>query len=345
MLLKDSVRPDNWLGHEVSKTTEIYIQVTTRGFQIKSPLDIEIDFKFFLFFKMKRLVIFVTLIVTSLAIYAQSKQFIIRDSITHEVVPYAAVFFMQKTYGGTYTNENGLVLIPDSIHKIKISHISFCEKIISIDNLVNREILLNPNVKEIKEVVVTNKKYKSLEIGLHRLKRTGHSYGGATGFLVAIFIPYNEQWQISPLISEIHSVFKKTHLIEGPYKALLKIDLQLPSIKNGAPDGNSLLSKELIYKSDKFENNLRISLKQPVVFPKEGVFVILEWVSDQPGFIYLNPFITMTTENKTNYSWIKRKFKQEDWRKISEDEGEKHSNNILFDGQTPNFCIGLTILQ
>ena len=66
--------------------------------------------------------ILILVALTSATIYAQ-KQFIVKDSLTHEVIPYATVFFVQEKGGGTYADEYGKIELPDSVHQIRISHI------------------------------------------------------------------------------------------------------------------------------------------------------------------------------------------------------------------------------
>lgn len=290
---------------------------------------------------MKNRVILILVVFTSATIYSQ-KQFIVRDSLTHEVISYATVFFVQSNRGGTYSDENGKIEIPDSVHRIRISHISFTEKYINTSDILRGELLLSQRIQILKEVVVTNRVYFKKEIGFHKSK-TNIGHGGGKGYLMALFIPYNNLWQNNPIISQVHATLHKFILDKRPYNALLRFDLQLPDKITGAPNNISLLNKDLIYKPNAFNKHLNLTIPSPVIFPKEGVFIVIEWLNNNSTFKQLDPAISLTIAEPTEYTWIKRQFNGEDWKHLL--EGEKKTNEILFKEKTPNLCMGLTILK
>jgi hypothetical protein len=204
--------------------------------------------------------------------------------------------------------------------------------------------LLRQRTQILKEVIVTNRTYVKKEIGFHKSK-TNNGHGGGTGYLMALFVPYNNQWQVNPLISQVHATLQKFILDNRPYKALLRFDLQLPDKFTGAPDGITLLNKDLIYKSNVFNKYVNLTIPSPVIFPKEGVFIIVEWLNDSPTFKQLDPTISLTVAEQTDVTWLRRQFKGENWRLCSKDPGEKRVNEILYKGKTPNLCLGLTLLE
>ncbi|HOT88022.1 MAG TPA: hypothetical protein PKZ43_04210 [Bacteroidales bacterium] len=294
---------------------------------------------------MKKTNIIILLVFFVLKINAQ-RVYTIRDSITKEVIPYATIFFVHSNGGGLYSDEKGMVEIPDTIQQIKISHLSFNDKNIFCNKILNKEILLTQRKQLLKEVIIKNIKYKKKNIGFNNSKTIANSdFGGASGFLIAVYIPYNNNWKETPIITEINNKFKKNLFIKESYKSILRFDLQLPGKITGAPDGISLLNTDLTYKTTKFKSNLSIPLPLSINFPKEGVFIVMEWISDDASIKWLNPSIALTNVETTSYTWIKRKFKGEEWRNILNDPGLLRFKETIYKGKTINLCLGLTIIE
>ena len=87
--------------------------------------------------KIKSYILFLILLtMLSPATIGMAQTIIVKDSITHEAVPFVSVNFGNDT--GGYTDENGAIAIPNEAAQIRLSHICYETKSISkISRLAN----------------------------------------------------------------------------------------------------------------------------------------------------------------------------------------------------------------
>ena len=90
------------------------------------------------------------------ATFGMSQTIIVKDSITHEAVPFVSVYFGNDT--GGYTDEKGMIAIPNEAAQIRLSHICYETKSISKIPADSQTIFLVP--KSIKGSQ-TNKDHRS----------------------------------------------------------------------------------------------------------------------------------------------------------------------------------------
>ncbi|MFV0391960.1 MAG: hypothetical protein ACK5KP_08800 [Paludibacteraceae bacterium] len=271
-------------------------------------------------------------------VYAQNREITLIDSITHESVAYASVLFIGKDFGGKYSSEQGKITIPDSVNAIKISHVSYKPIEIYLQGLTSHTIQLSPSIKELSEVTVNKKdRYKKSEIGFHNYKSKS-GYVGATGFMLALYIPYKKEWEVQPYISEIMGMLQKSFISDFA-ATFLRIDLQKPDKITKAPDGVSLLNESIVIRNKRIKKKNKLMLREPILFPKEGVFIVVEWIKLSDEFQYLNPAIGTTNQSKSRNTWHKRVFAGDTWKILPITPFEGYEDGIS------NICFGLTVLE
>ena len=236
--------------------------------------------------KIKSYMLFLILLtMLSPAKFGMTQTIIVKDSITHEAVPFVSVNFGNDT--GGYTDENGAIAIPNEAAQIRLSHICYETKSISKITADLQTIFLVPKSINLDEVAISAKalkRTKTTEVGSMKAK-TQTKHKGANGFEMALFIPYDSTWAETPYIHSIlASLDYSTHWlvfteIKTPIYATLRFDLRLPDAKTGAPKDESLIDGGIILPSSQKLGKDGISLPRPIPFPQTGVFVVVEWIT------------------------------------------------------------------
>jgi len=220
---------------------------------------------------MKKNLIFLLLISLSLSKIIAQGQLI--DSITKSPIPYAIVSVNTKELG-TYSDEEGYFELKGLSNNdtLVFKHIGYKGKIISYKLLIyNKIVELSPRYYDIKEVIITNKKLKDLEIGFTRLKANSTlgvvDYGAEHATLIKD--PLYEGKKIKAIAYKI----KKDKNINS----LVRVHLY--SNHKGKP-GEELLIKNNIVIIDKYTGN-RIVFdigQYNLKFPNDGIFISLECI-------------------------------------------------------------------
>lgn len=242
------------------------------------------------------------------------------DSVTNEPIPYVHIIY--GDCHGKYSDEKGYVILPDDAEIMEISHISYEKIRLDIRHLNGHIVYLNPVVTVLPPAIVLPYSRKKVRIGYAYEKRIS-THEGRNGCSIAEFFgrPENgESTLIYKILLNLNTINLKrsitvmmgdTTYFDGiMYVAKLRIDLRNVS-QSGCP-GESLINGGIIYAlKDQF--NLRyhkvhsISLPQPLVFPEEGIFVVVEWivtenVREQDS---VSPSIWQTQAVNGTSSWIK----------------------------------------
>ena len=219
----------------------------------------------------RRLLLLMTMLLT--ATFGMSQAIIVKDSITHEAVPFVSVCFGYDS--GGYTDEKGVITIPNEATQIRLSHICYETKSIAKVTADAQTIFLVPKSINLDEVAIstkTPKRTKTTEVGLMKAK-TQTKHKGANGFEMALFIPYDSTWTETPYIHSIMaSLDHSTHWlvfteIKTPIYATLRFDLRQPDAKTGAPKDESLIDGGIILPSGQKLGKDGISLTRPIPFP------------------------------------------------------------------------------
>ena len=134
-----------------------------------------------------------TIIVTLLAfitvgVIAQQR-LTVRNSLTQEPIAYTSVWFGNEA--GGYTDESGMIEIPQGTERIRLSHICYETKSIAKVTADSQTIFLIPKSINLEEVAISAKVPKrttTTEVGLMKAK-TQTKHKGANGLEMALFIP------------------------------------------------------------------------------------------------------------------------------------------------------------
>lgn len=303
--------------------------------------------------KIKSYMLFLILLtMLSPATFGMAQTIIVKDSITHEAVPFVSVNFGNDT--GGYTDENGAIAIPNEAAQIRLSHICYETKSISKITADLQTIFLVPKSINLDEVAISAKalkRTKTTEVGSMKAK-TQTKHKGANGFEMALFIPYDSTWAETPYIHSIlASLDYSTHWlvfteIKTPIYVTLRFDLRLPDAKTGAPKDESLIDGGIILPSSQKLGKDGISLPRPIPFPQTGVFVVVEWITTAQVSESCNlvPSLNMTLDEKENRTWNKKTFRGMDWmQEQNESAFQNEEAQVFYKGRTPSAKLGLKI--
>ena len=311
----------------------------------------------------KEIIITILFVLVSMNMYTQQR-ISVRDSLTQEPIAYTSVWFGNEA--GGYTDESGMIEIPEGTKQIRLSHICYETKNIAKVTPDLQTIFLVPKSINLDEVAIsakTPKRIKTTEVGLMKAK-TQTKHKGANGFEMALFIPYDSTWAETPYIHSIlASLDYSTHWlvfteIKDPIYATLRFDLRLPNDKTGAPKDESLIDGGIILPSGQKLGKDGTSLTRPIPFPQTGVFVVVEWITTAQVSESCNlvPSLDMTLDEKENRTWNKKTFfaKQSggaerrgmDWmQEQNEPAYQNEEAQVFYKGRTPSAKLGLKILK
>ena len=292
------------------------------------------------------------LILLSEVTIGMAQTVIVKDSITNEPIPFVSVYFGNDT--GGYTDEKGMIAIPNEAAQIRLSHICYETKSISKITADLQTIFLVPISINLDEVAISArnpKRIKTTEVGSMKTK-TQTKHKGANGFEMALFIPYDSTWTETPYIHYIlASLDYSTHYlvfteIKKPIYATLRFDLRLPDAKTGAPKDVSLIDGGIILPSSQKLGKDGISLTRPIPFPQTGVFVILEWITTAQVSESCNlvPSLNMTLDEVDNRTWNKKTFRSVGWMQEQDEPAYQNEEaQDFYKGRTPSAKLGLKI--
>ena len=278
----------------------------------------------------KETIITILFVLVSMNMYTQQR-ISVRDSLTQKPIAYTSVWFGNEA--GGYTNESGMIEIPEGTKQIQLSHICYETKIITKVTADLHTIFLVPKSINLDEVAIsakTPKRIKTTEVGLMKAK-TQTKHKGANGFEMALFIPYNSTWTETPYIHSIlASLDYSTHWlvfteIKNPIYATLRFDLRLPDAKTGAPKDESLIDG--------------------------GIILPTAQVSESCNLV---PSLNMTLDEKENRTWNKKTFFAEqsggaerrgmDWMQEQDEPAYQNEEaQYFYKGRTPSAKLGLKI--
>ena len=299
----------------------------------------------------KEIIITILFALVTMNMYTQQR-LIVRDSLTQEPIAYTSVWFGNEA--GGYTDESGMIEIPEGTKQIRLSHICYETKNISKVTADLQTIFLVPKIPNLDEVAISAKapkRTKTTEVGSMKAK-TQTKHKGANGFEMALFIPYDSTWAETPYIHSIlASLDYSTHWlvfteIKTPIYATLRFDLRLPDAKTGAPKDESLIDGGIILPSSQKLGKDGISLTRPIPFPRTGVFVVVEWIttSQISESCNLVPSLNMTLDEVDNRTWNKKTFRGMDWmQEQNEPAYQNEEAQVFYKGRTPSAKLGLKI--
>ena len=299
----------------------------------------------------KEAFITILFVLVSMNMYTQQR-ISVRDSLTQEPIAYTSVWFGNEA--GGYTDESGMIEIPEGTKQIHLSHICYETKIITKVTADLQTIFLVPKSINLNEVAISAKapkRIKTTEVGLMKAK-TQTKHKGANGFEMALFIPHDSTWTDTPYIHSIlASLDYSTHWlvfteIKNPIYATLRFDLRLPDAMTGAPKDESLIDGGIIIPSSQKLGKDGVSLTRPIPFPQTGVFVVVEWITTAQVSESCNlvPSLNMTLDEKENRTWNKKTFRGMDWMQEQDEPAYQNEEaQYFYKGRTPSAKLGLKI--
>ncbi len=299
----------------------------------------------------KEIIITILFALVTMKMYTQQR-ISVRDSLTQEPIAYTSVWFGNEA--GGYTDESGMIEIPEGTKQIRLSHICYETKNIAKVTPDLQTIFLVPKSINLNEVAIsakTPKRIKTTEVGLMKTK-TQTKHKGANGFEMALFIPYDSTWTGTPYIHSIlASLDYSTHYlvfteIKNPIYATLRFDLRLPDAKTGAPKDESLIDGGIILPSGQKLGKDGISLPCPIPFPQTGVFVVVEWITTAQVSESCNlvPSLNMTLDEVDNRTWNKKTFRSVGWMQEQDEPAYQNEEaEDFYKGRTPSAKLGLKI--
>ena len=297
----------------------------------------------------------ITILLALVVMAGQAQQTMtVKDSITNEPIPFVSVYFGNDT--GGYTDEKGMIAIPNEAAQMWLSHICYETKSIFKITADSQTIFLIPKSIHLDEVAIsakTPKRIKTTAVGLMKAK-TQTKHKGANGFEMALFIPYDSTWTDIPYIHSIlASLDYSTHYlvfteIKTPIYATLRFDLRLPDAKTGAPKDESLIDGGIILPSGQKLGKDGISLTRPIPFPQTGVFVVVEWITTAQVSESCNlvPSLNMTLNEEGSSTWNKKTFRGMDWMQEQDEPAYQNEEaQVFYKGKTPSAKLGLRITK
>ncbi len=297
----------------------------------------------------KETFITILFVLVSMNMYTQQR-LIVRDSLTQEPIAYTSVWFGNEA--GGYTDESGMIEVPEGTKQIRLSHICYETKIITKVTADLQTIFLVPRSINLNEVAInakTPKRTKTTEVGLMKAK-TQTKHKGANGFEMALFIPYDSTWTGTPYIHSIlASLDYSTHYlvfteIKNPIYATLRFDLRQPDAKTGAPKDESLINGGIILPSCQKLGKDGVSLAHPIPFPQTGVFVVVEWITTAQVSESCNLVPSLKTFFAKQSGGAERRGM--DWmQEQNEPAYQNEEAQVFYKGKTPSAKLGLKILK
>ncbi|OYQ47921.1 hypothetical protein CHU92_00925 [Flavobacterium cyanobacteriorum] len=212
--------------------------------------------------------------------YSQNQKYIVKDSLTNEVIEFVGINFLNNV--GVYTGSNGeFYADPSRTPKIIISHLSYEEKIVQLyksDNI----IYLTPKVINLNEIVIENKKLKKQFIDINTSNKNTKNFSGfgTYGYQLAVLIKPIDTLknyyldQISLPINVDKLWMSINNMKEVP-NALVRINFSINSNNKPSDSLFNYLEYILLNKKTYKEGFVYHKMKTRISVPKEGLFCIL----------------------------------------------------------------------
>ena len=274
------------------------------------------------------------------------------DKETGAPVSYVHVLFDSEN--GKYADEEGCLTVPEGVDAFETHHISYEPQFIEVRALRDSTVLLVPLVQALTPAFVFPNSSHKRTIGYAGGKRKTFQ-GGRNGYAIAEFFKPSADGKTAPVISKVllnlfavnlkkngtTSIGDQVYDDAVTHVAKLRVDIREADPVTGGP-GASLVDGGVIYEiKDRFSLSIhkihKIPLKNPVVFPEEGAFVVVEWIITDDVRVQdtILPYIWLTRPETPSSSWNQ-------WPVGT---AWKRSNDGRSEDRTRAYCIGLEILE
>jgi len=213
---------------------------------------------------------------------AQAINGTVKDAKTGETLPFVNVGIVGKATG-TVSNESGkysITLNNNAADSLRFSMVGYRPQAFAVKELATRQGALNisliPEVKQLKEVKVTNRKWKTAVLG-NTTKSQGTNAGFTSNALgheigAIIKIKKSPTW-----LKEFNA-----SIVENVLSDSVKMRLNIYSVKDGLPDQN-LLHQNILVTVHKGDKGVHINLEPYNVMVEDKFFISLEWIQSARG--------------------------------------------------------------
>ncbi|WP_047790323.1 carboxypeptidase-like regulatory domain-containing protein [Tenacibaculum mesophilum] len=209
---------------------------------------------------------------TSLYLFSQKKQVTIIDSQTNDHIQYANIEYI-KSKIKTFSDSLGYFKLDKNISdKVIINVLGYEPKVLQSEKIKDT-IFLKPKTIILDEVSI-NTNFKKI-YGYHSKK--GKFLGSSVKRAVVAIYIQNKNKNTEHFISTLHFKIKK----RGKHISIVRPHLYTINTKTQLPDKEILDYNILIKEKQKGKKTLSIDISDKnITFPKEGVFIALEWVGN-----------------------------------------------------------------
>ncbi|WP_166727727.1 carboxypeptidase-like regulatory domain-containing protein [Mucilaginibacter gilvus] len=228
--------------------------------------------------------LFFVCLFSSFSFFANAQLFegIVKDAKTNQLLPYVNVGIIGKATG-TVSDTDGkysIALTGHDADSLRISMVGYRPQSFLIADLIKgystyKTTNLQPDLREIKEVRVTNHKWKQVVLG-----NTTHSQSTNAGFTS------------NKLGNEIGAIIKikraPTYLkqfnasIAGDVSDSVKLRLNFYTVKGGLPD-KPLQLQSIFVNVKKGDKKITVDLEPYFIVVDDKFFVSLEWIINARG--------------------------------------------------------------
>jgi len=224
---------------------------------------------------------FLALILFCCLAHAQTVKGWVKDAKTGEALPYVNIGVINRAIG-TVSNDAGnysITLNGNESDSLRFSMIGYKPQAYVIKELATRQGNLNislvPDIKQLSEVKVTNRKWKTGVLG-----NTTKSQSTSAGFT-----DNKLGHEIGIIIKTKRSPTWLKHFNASIVKSDLdsvKMRLNVYSVKDGMPD-NNLLHDNIFVTVKKGQEAIDVDLSQYNIMVEDKFFIGLEWIKTEPG--------------------------------------------------------------
>jgi len=227
-------------------------------------------------------IVFIAFILFGNYAYAQLLTGSVKDAKTGETLPYVNIGIVSKGIG-TVSNTDGLFKISlnnNDGDSLRISMLGYHPQSFLVADLKKQvagiTIALVPDNIQLKEVKISNRKYKQSILGNTTKSKsvnagfTNSNLGNEIGAIIKI--------KKSPTYLKQFN----TALNENDIPDSVKLRLNIYSVKDGLPDKN-LLQQNILVTVKKGQDHITVDLEPYHIMVEDKFFISLEWIKDQPG--------------------------------------------------------------
>lgn len=251
---------------------------------------------------------FILFLISINLLNSQTINGIVKDSTTGENIAFANIVL--KNGKGTYSSEFGifeLELMNINTDTLKISTLGYESKtltFIDFKNLTKLEVLLNPKIESLDEVLISSKKIKYNDRVILGEKKEGNiSVTSLVGYETALFI--DNPRKIKGQLNRIYIDLKKRK--DAEYIATFNIKFyELDTLGN--KPGKELHNENFYVKPKNKKYRLWVNVKDlKIPFPENGIYIGIEMVNTYgkiKKYSYFGPMYRYAqNENDKSLTW------------------------------------------